>query len=180
MKLFDSSSVSVVSERFNIGKQTTIYATGLAAGDEISFEMVTLDDVPVSTSPSCPAACDGGYPMTQAVVVGATALTCCGNVAGTAIKLVMGRSHIVIDSPQNVWVRAIYSGTNLGNFIVWEEASDVANVTEAMRGCCVVAATVSGTASIYPVAAAMGPTGILTLTMSNGSTIVSNEPAYVC
>jgi hypothetical protein len=26
----------------------------------------------------------------------------------------------------------------------------------------------------------MGTTGILTLTMSDGSTIVSNEPAYVC
>jgi hypothetical protein len=118
--------------------------------------------------------------MTQAVVVGATALTCCGATVGTAVKLIAGRSHIVIDSPQNVWVRAIYTGTNLGNFIVWEEASDVVNVTEAMRGCCVVATSSSGGSSIFPVAAAMGTTGILTLTMSDGSTIVSNEPAYVC
>jgi hypothetical protein len=143
--------------------------------------MVTLDDVAVPSLDSCPDACDPGFPMTQAVVVGATALTCCGSTGGTAVKLIAGRSHIVIDSPQNVWVRAIYSGTNLGNFIVWEEVSEVANVTESMRGCCVVASSSgSGTASIFPVAAAMGPTGILTITMSDGSTIVSNEPTPIC
>lgn len=158
MKLFDSSSVSVVSERFKVGKQVSVYATGLATGDAITFEMVVLDDVPVVSSPSCPDACDSGYPTTQAVVVGSTPLMCCGGSGTTAVTLVPGRSHIVIDSPQNVWVRAIYTGTNLGNFIVWEDTTDVTNVTEAMRGCCVPVSSGGSTTGTIPIFANDGVT----------------------
>jgi len=140
-KLFDKNSDSAVSLPFRVSSQVTVYATGLALGDEIQFETVVYEDYGSPTQPGCATSCDPCLPAGNKIVVGTARLRCCGcscdsPQAEYPVRITEGTPYVVIDAPQNVDIRAVYIGGNLGDFNVWYENTSTEDVTDAMRGCC--------------------------------------------
>lgn len=139
--LFDKKSDNAVSAPFRVSSQVTVYATGLALGDEIQFETVVYEDYGSPVQPGCATSCDPCLPAGNKIVVGTARLRCCGcgcdsPQAEYPVRITDGTPYVVIDAPQNVDIRAVYIGGNLGDFNVWYENTSTGDVTDAMRGCC--------------------------------------------
>lgn len=177
MNLFNADSTATTSARFELKAQSTVYAVGLSGTDRIEFEMCLYQDMPVVTSTADCDPCESGFPMTAPAIVGTVPLTCsCPSATRTRVALTAGMSHVVLDNPQNIWVRAVYTGTNMGDFVVWVEKSDIQNVTDGMRSCCDDSG-VSGTGTWVWDAA---NTGAAILTLPNGSTITVAALPTLC
>lgn len=131
LTLFDATSDSLTSPRFAIDAQVTLVGYGLPSGGVITLEAVLYaDSGTINTGSSCaPVLCSGPAPQ----VVATTPIMCC---AGSPVQLTADNPVIVLASPQGAWLRAVYTGPDLGSFVVTIDQSDVADVTDAMRGCC--------------------------------------------
>jgi len=140
--LFNAASTAPISQPFTVVKQVTVYATGLVFGDEIQFETVTYAEAPPSAQDQgcCDTpTCSPCIPNPGQIVTGTARLTCCGCSCASEdypIRLTADTPFIIIEAPQNVYIRAVYIGGNLGDFNIWTEQTETANVTDGMRGCC--------------------------------------------
>jgi hypothetical protein len=177
-QLFNALSVSPVSAAFRVRDQTTVTAIGLSGTDRIRFELVELTEMAVSNAlmdPCCDDTCFPAPPAAQLVPTASSPLTCCSGCDCTdgvenqqRPRLILPDSpFIIIDAPQNVWIRAIYEGTNLGGFIANYEDTTTKNVTDIMRGCCPL--------DCPPLVLATAVNGLDAIT----TTIVSGGPATV-
>jgi len=138
--LFDKKSDSGASAPFRVAKQVTVFATGLLPGDEIQFETLSYAEMEPDKD-CCTSTCDPCLPVGTKLITGAVRLRCCGcscdsPQAEYPVRLTAETPFIVLDAPQNVDLRAVYIGGNLGDFSVWYENTATDNVTDAMRGCC--------------------------------------------
>jgi len=131
LTLFDATSDSLTSPRFAIDAQVTLVGYGLPPGGVVTLEAVLYaDSSSPNTSSGCtPVLCSGPLPQ----IVATTPIMCC---AGSPVQLTSDNPVIVLASPQATWLRAVYTGPDLGSFVVTVDQSDVADVTDAMRGCC--------------------------------------------
>jgi len=178
--LFDKKSDSAVSAPFRVVNQITVFATGLLPGDEVQFETLKYAETE-PTSPSCGSNCDPCLPVGSKMVVGAVRLRCCGcgcssPQAEYPVRLTYETPYVVIDAPQNVDLRAVYIGANLGDFDVWYENTNTEDVTDAMRGCCnppkVDVAVEKSTANLDP---RVGQSTSYTLVVSNAGPFAANN-----
>ena len=130
--LFNSSSDVAVSTRFRIDNQITVVGYGIPSGGVVTFEAVLYSDSgqPPGQANTCTPTLSSGPAPT---VLGSSPIICC---AGAQVQLTAANPIIVLESPQRTWIRAIYTGPDLGSFIVSVTQSSVSNVTDAMRGCC--------------------------------------------
>jgi hypothetical protein len=178
LNLFNADSTATTSVRFELKAQSTVYAVGLTGTDSIVFEMCLYQDKLVApTTADCADSCDPGFPITVPELIGTVPLTCsCPATTRQRVALTAGMSHVVLDNPQNVWVRAVYTGTNLGDFVVWVEKSDIQNVTDGMRSCC----SDSGTSGVGTWVWDTANTGAAILTLADGSTITVAALPALC
>ena len=126
--LFWPQHVEPESSTFSIdyGKQMTVYAVGLEANDEITFQIL---HVPSIDPDHC--ACPPGA-VTMPAVAGYAPLMCCG----TEVKLTATNPFVIIDAPQRVLLRAVLKADSPENNVwAWVTETETHNVTDRMRGC---------------------------------------------
>lgn len=178
--LFDKKSDSAVSAPFRVVNQITVFATGLLPGDEVQFETLKYAETE-PTAPSCATNCDPCLPVGSKMVIGAVRLRCCGSGCSSPqaeypVRLTYETPYVVIDAPQNVDLRAVYIGANLGDFDMWYENTNTEGVTDAMRGCCnppkVDVAVEKSTANLDP---RVGQSTSYTLVVSNAGPFAANN-----
>jgi hypothetical protein len=109
--------------------------------------LVTTETGAVVSAGACQP---GAIANVNVSVTGSAYLTCANG--NTRFRLTSTKPAIVIDSPQQSWLRAVYSGSSLGTFTVTSTETAVEHVDEAMRGCevTVVDVPVTATLSICP------------------------------
>lgn len=138
--LFDKASVENYSPAFYLNNQVTIYATGLAEGDEIRFELIRLS----SGTPAMHVGCFFSE-INAAEVDGIQQLNCTHcevhNVT-KPVRVTAKNPFIVLDHPKESLLRAVYvpgdpANESLGTMQVWatENRANVEGLTDAMRGC---------------------------------------------
>jgi len=138
--LFDSSSTGIVSLTiFEISKQVTVTATGMAEGEYVTFEMATIN------SPARREAC-GPCDMPEVVMPEATAwqpLMCCGTCGDYTgpTRLSSRNPVVVLDAPINTRIRAVYNGHDFNLALPFTanisvQDSNVDSVSDNLRGCC--------------------------------------------
>jgi hypothetical protein len=131
--LFNFDSVANLSPRFYLDEQVTLVATGLASTDYIEFEVLTLVTTETGAVVSAGACQPGAIANVNVSVTGSAYLTCANG--NTRFRLTSTKPAIVIDSPQQSWLRAVYSGSSLGAFTVISTETAVEHVDEGLRGC---------------------------------------------
>lgn len=134
--LFDPSNSSLTSRTFRIdeGKQVTIVAIGMQPGDYITFEAIHL----IASAP--PIAC--GCYITEAempYIAGVQELKCPACLSETLrpVRLTDRNPSVVLDSPQDTLLRAVYHGTGVDahTVTVWYDETNTPDLTDTMRGC---------------------------------------------
>ena len=132
--LFNNKSVSPQSPTFMLKEQRTLVATGLAPGDEIVFEMLTL----AGGRPADLCGCI----LTPAQIGQISAimpLMCptCESDTPQRVRLTERNPAVVLDFPMGVLLRAVYVGTGLddGTVVLTMENSSTQDLTPDMRGC---------------------------------------------
>ena len=132
--LFDSTSANNDSPVFLLDGQHTVVAVGLQPGDTITFEVITMAEG--ARANVCGCRIVGGL---AASVEGLQQLLCpsCESEGARAVALTAANPVVVLDAPQNSFIRAIFSGTGLGLRTVsaWVTKSASIDLTDAMRGC---------------------------------------------
>lgn len=133
LTLFDAGTSSLESKVFRLDSQVTVMAVGMADGDYITFEVVKVKAAARQQVCGCYIT-----PMMQSAIEGTETLQCAGCFP-SPVTLTADDPILILDSPQNSLLRAIYNGTGLddGTASVWVESTNVPNVTDAMRGCLV-------------------------------------------
>jgi hypothetical protein len=132
--LFSSASLNLDSPLFQINNQKTIIAVGMDPGDYITFEIVQL-------SPGVPSSVCGCYisAMRPGSVIGIEQMQCpaCESATLRPVRLTSRNPVVILDLPQETFVRAMYNGTGVNNRSVYVYAYETAtpNLTDAMRGC---------------------------------------------
>lgn len=156
--LFNPSSIAPASlVNFTIANQVTVAAIGLPPGAYITFEMVLLTSpVRETLGAGCCELSPDGIP-TEA---NWQQLMCC---EGQPVRVNAANPAIVLDTPQDVRLRAVLNGYDFnsgifaGQVVVYPSTSTITN--DAMRGCCadpvvvvppVVLPPVTATVSICP------------------------------
>jgi len=138
--LFDSTSVGPEGlSYFEIQKQVTVTALGMADGEYITFEMATISSPP--RSEAC-GPCD----MPEVVMPQATSwqpLMCCGTCEGYTgpVRLSSRNPVVILDAPTNTRIRAVYNGHDFSlalpfSAVVSLRESNVSQVADGLRGCC--------------------------------------------
>lgn len=126
--LITRHTVDLVSRPFKVAaKQLTVYATSLAPGEYVQFEMVQLSGQPKDM-------CECPPPNVQLpAVIWSAPLLCCGE----PILLTPERPAVIIDFPQQVLVRAqlITNDPEDTDALVRLQETQTPNVNDRMRGC---------------------------------------------
>lgn len=109
------------SETFKIGfgKQITLLATGLEGTDKVVFEIVTLTSGGPAADVCCPGqvqlpAIDWAFPLTRN----------CGCDAPKAVELTATSPWIVLDTPQEFFLRAKVEAADDALVLVYKEETD--------------------------------------------------------
>lgn len=106
------------------GKQLTIVGLGLTGGDKVTFEMIL---VPAITPDNCKCP-----PKTVVLpTVGATQEL---RKNGKPLVLDENNSFVVIDSPQNIGLRAVLNTDDVSGIHVFAISTDTKDVTDILRG----------------------------------------------
>lgn len=134
--LFQPGKFSLQSPTFRIdeGKQITIVAVGMQPEDYITFEAINLK------AGAPPIAC--GCVITAAEmpsVEGIQELKCPACLSETLrpVRLTDRNPIVILDSPQDVLLRAVYhgDGVDVQSVTVWYDETATPNLTDTMRGC---------------------------------------------
>jgi len=133
--LFDATSPALDSPVFQLNNQITVIATGLPAGDYITFEIIRL----AAGDPARLCGCRLSE-ATNATIDLTQPLTCavCGPEDNQQlVRLTENNSTIILDAPQGALLRAIYHGVGVDQQVVnvWYNETNTHTVTDAMRGC---------------------------------------------
>lgn len=132
--LFDHTSANLDSPVFSIGEQVTVVALGMAPGDTITFEIISL----ASGDPSSICGCLLSK-ATGATIAGVQPLLCpsCESDGPVEVTLSENNPVVILDWPQGALVRAIYHGTGVNDrtAVVWYNVTNTHDVTDSMRGC---------------------------------------------
>lgn len=107
------------------GKQVTITAMGLQAGDDIGFEMVYVPSLNPDEC-SCPP-----IPAVLPSVAASESLQCCGS----PIQLTSGAPVIVLDVPQRTLLRAVLTAADPSSVWAWATDTNTPDLNDRLRGC---------------------------------------------
>lgn len=132
--LFDNTSINNDSPVFQLDGQHTAVAVGMQPGDTITFEVITI--APAARDQVCGCRIVGGL---AASVEGLQQLLCpaCSSEDPRPVTLSANNPVVILDTPQDSYIRAIYNGTGISmrTVSVWVTKSATTDVTDAMRGC---------------------------------------------
>lgn len=132
--LFDQTSANLDSPVFRVGEQVTVIAVGMAPGDSITFEVISL----ISGDPSSICGCRLNK-ATNATIGSVQPLLCpsCESDGQVQVTLTENNPVVVLDWPQGALLRAMYHGTGIDDrtVTVWYNETETRSLTDAMRGC---------------------------------------------
>jgi len=132
--LFDSSSVELESKVFEIKKQLTIRAIGLQPGDYITFEALSVTAGARSSVCGCFI-----REATGGAIAGLVELQCptCESDTPQPVRLTERNPIVILDSPQDSLLRALYhgDGVDLQTVLVTAQETETEDLTDSMRGC---------------------------------------------
>lgn len=127
-QLFYPNKMTTTSDSFviPIGGQVTVFAFGLEPDDEITFDMLY---VPSLAGDPCDCPPGGQAELPQAAAV--ERLRCCGE----SIRLTYDNPYVILDSPQNIFIRANLEAEDTMAVTSWLVTTNTPNVNDRLRGC---------------------------------------------
>jgi len=132
--LFNSQSANIDSPTFEIKGQRTFMSTGMQPGDFMTFEIVKVAAGARSFVCGCRIS-----EMGVGVIEGVQELQCssCEETSQRPVRMTLQNPVVVLDFPQGVIMRAIYTGDGLDlrTVTVWSEESTTQDLTPELRGC---------------------------------------------
>jgi hypothetical protein len=132
--LFNNQSANIDSPTFEIKGQRTFMSTGMQPGDFMTFEIVKVAAGARSTVCGCRIS-----EMGVGVIEGVQELQCssCEETTQRPVRMTPQNPVVVLDFPQGVIMRAIYTGDGLDlrTVTVWSEESTTQDLTPELRGC---------------------------------------------